>query len=93
MVRFWDLGTHAEQATSLNAWSRFEKSYPWFLIPSTLGCPCTYARDELEAFYIDQKHQFVQEASELFSDVEFKNLSLLHLSDALVDRMWNRPVY
>lgn len=60
MVRFWDLATHAGQATALNAWLRFAQSHPWYLIQSTLRCARTFARDELEALYVDHMHHIVQ---------------------------------
>ncbi len=70
-------------------WPRFSSYHPWFEIPSSIHVARTFARDELDAIYLDHMDNFVNLCEKRNVHLCNKDLPLFYLRDSLVGRRWN----
>ena len=79
----------ADPKTQARIWPRFSQYHPWFEIPSSIAVARTFARDELDAIYLDHMYNFMNLCSDRNVHLFNKDLPLFYLRDSLVGRRWN----
>ena len=71
-------------------WQRFSRYHNWYYIPKTISIGRNFARDELDARYLDHMFNFVELTAHRNDKLGLHDLPLLYLRDSLLDRRWNQ---
>jgi len=91
MKRFQEYRRTFGELDAVQRWRDFANGHPWFLIPGSLQCDRTFARDEMEVKYLDRMAEFIPTAAAKEGTITISDLPLLTVGDALLSRWWNRP--
>lgn len=70
----------------IDVWNRFINVHKWFLTPDTISVDRTFARNELDAVYVDQIDRFIVYAAATGFNFGIEVLPLVAGGDALMSR-------
>lgn len=74
----------------MEMWADNLKLHPWFQIPHVIKILCSFARDNLDALYVDEMERFVELASRTDVRLYRNDVPLCYLPDCLLGRRWNQ---
>ena len=82
----WVAFSQLDSRGARRAWKHFTRRATLYKIPADLPCDRTFARDNLEAIYVDHMARAIRDPHEVRS---IQDVPLFHLGDAVVGRRWN----
>ena len=89
MARFQMLAEKFGAEKVIRIWYKFVDAHPWFTIPDSLNCSRTFARDEMDAVYVDQMDIFQKKAAARTITVSCYTIPLSMIEQPVVGRWWN----
>ena len=73
-------------ARARDEWKKFTHRATFFLIPDEISCGRTFARDHLEAYYVDHMARAIKNPRKIAG---IHDVPLFNLADPVVGRRWN----